>query len=976
MEQTAPRPLGTDDDKTRRGPLVERERELAALDTLLERARAGVGGLILLEGAAGLGKSRLLVEGAARARDRGMQVLRGRARETERDYPFALALQLFQAPLASASQKEREALLEGSAGLARPLFTGADPTHHERWARSPFSAMHGLYWAAVNFTTKRGPLLVCVDDVHWGDEASLRFLLYLVGRLEELPIALVLAARPPGPEGDSDALADLRTTIGAPRLGLRALDVAGVTDLVRASLPRAGGDFCAACAEVTGGNPFYVHELVLELAEEKLAPRAVSARRMRELGSALIARASLSRLVRVGADAVALGRALAILGDNTPLQRAAALAQLELDVAAAASDALVAEEVFSSASPLVFAHPLVRESIYAEIPLAQRGLAHLAAARLLSEEGAAPEHVAAQLLSAPASGDAWVVTALGTAARRALAQGAAESAARYLQRALEEPSRQELRCDLLADLGEAEMGAGSAQAIGHLSSALELERDPTRRARLQRLRGRALAASGQGQAAADALENAIDELADADNDQTYELLADYLSTAVFEPVMRQRAFERVAPFLAPAPAGSRPAERSLLAALAMRSAQEAEPVDQTIELADRAWRDGALLDDHGPDGPGWLLTHWAMALAEDYERATAVSAAAMDAARRVGSVHAFANASYFHGHSCFSQGLLAEADADAEQAIEAGRSGWRRYLVAALVLKVNVQIERDELDAAEATLTGAEDHGHGAMLEVPWRIHTHGLLEAARSRPGEALDLFTQVGELLTKRFHVEHTVLPWRVDAAHAAVAVGDPQRARELIEPALAIADRAGLAVLQGRALRVLGLIERGERGIELLELSVKRLAGTQARLEHAYALADLGASLRRSGRRSDSRAPLRDALDLAHRLGAVSLARRAREELTATGARPRRHVLTGLDALTPSEHRVGRLAAQGFTNSQIAQALFVTPKTIEFHLRHIYQKLEIPSRDKLAAALAQPPQIQPSGTLASAPKPSGMS
>lgn len=974
MNHAARRPVGANDDTTRMGPLVERERELAALDTVLERARGGAGGSILLEGSAGLGKSRLLVEGTARARERGMQVLRGRAHETERHYPFALALQLFEAPLAAANQKERDALLEGSAGLARELFNGVDPLHDERWARSPFSGLHGLYWAAVNFTTQRGPALVCVDDLHWSDEPSLRFLRYLAGRLEELPIALVLATRPPRPEGDNDALADLRTTIGAPRLELRPLDVAGVTDLVQVSVPRADGEFCAACAEVTAGNPFYVHELVLALAEEKVGPRAVSAGRMRELGSALIARAALSRLIRLGADAVALGRALAILGDNTPLQRAAALAQLKLDVTAAAADALVAEEVLSSASPLVFAHPLVQESVYQEIPLAQRGLAHLAAARLLFEEGAAPEHVAAQLFSAPASGDAWVVTALGTAARRASAHGAPGSAARYLQRALEEPLPQELRRDLLADLGEAEMAAGSAEAIDHLSLALELEHDSSRRARLQRLRGRALAASGQGQAAAATLENAIDELAEADQDQTYQLLADYLSTAVFEPVMRQRAFARVTPFLAPIPAGSSPAERSLLAALAMRSAQEAEPAGQTIELAETAWRDGALLDDHGPDGPGWLLTDWALALAEDYERAKAITAAAMDAARKVGSVHAFANASYFHGHSCFNQGLLGDAEADAEQAIEASRSGWRRYLVAAMVLKVNVQIERDELDGAEATLIAAEDLGHGAMLEVPWRMHARGLLEVARSRPGEALELFTQAGDLLTKRFHVEHTVLPWRIDAAHAAVAVGEPQRARELIEPALAIANRAGLAVLQGRSLRVLGLIERGERGIELLELSVTHLAGSQAQLEYAYALADLGASLRRAGRRSDSRALLRTAIDLAHLLGAKSLAKRTREELTATGARPRREVFTGVDSLTPSESRVGRMAAEGLTNAHIAQALFVTPKTIEFHLRHVYQKLEIPGREQLATALALSSPIQRSGTLTITPRVSG--
>jgi DNA-binding CsgD family transcriptional regulator len=159
------------------------------------------------------------------------------------------------------------------------------------------------------------------------------------------------------------------------------------------------------------------------------------------------------------------------------------------------------------------------------------------------------------------------------------------------------------------------------------------------------------------------------------------------------------------------------------------------------------------------------------------------------------------------------------------------------------------------------------------------------------------------------------------------------------------------------------VLGLIEVGERGIELLERSAECLSATQASLEHAYALADLGAALRRAGRRVDSRGPLQHALELANRLDAVALARRTREELAATGARPRRELLSGVASLTPSERRIARLAAEGHTNPQIAQALFVTPKTVEFHLRHVYQKLDISGRGKLITALAPDPSDGPS-------------
>jgi DNA-binding CsgD family transcriptional regulator len=936
------------------GVLVERERELATLDLALDHASRGIGEAVLVEGSAGLGKSRLLDEAIGRAGGRGMSVLRGRARETERDFPFGVALQLFEAPLQAAGE-ERERLLEGAAGLSRPLFSGEHLDGEELAARSPFSWLHGLYWLTVNFSNQ-APLLVCVDDLQWSDAPSLRFLLYLSARLEGLRVALVTAARPPAAKGDSDALARLRGATGTVTLMLRPLALESVTQLVRNSVPAADSELCAVCAEVSTGNPFYVREMLLALGEDIAEPGGGrSTDRLRQLGGAAIGQAVLFRLVRAGADAVALVRALAVLGDATSLRRVAALAELELEAASAAVDALAAEDVLAAGEPLAFAHPLIRQSIYAEIPPAQRGIAHLRAARRLYEGGATAELVAAQLRDAPAAGEAWAIEALELAATRARAQGAPESAARYLQRALEEAATPQVRGRLLMELGSVEAAVGSEQAVDHLTAALELERDAVQRARVERLRCRALAGLGRARAAAEALERAIDELGDADPELKDALLVDYLSTAVFEPGLRQRAFERVAPLLASEPAGVTPAGRGLLAVLAMRSGQEAEPVERTIELADRAWAGGALLDDEGPDGSGWLMTDWALELAEDYERAKNISGAAIEAARRVGSINAFATASYFHGSSTYRQGNLAEAQADAEQAIEAERSGARRYVIAPHVLRANALIDRDQLDAAALTLSALDGQGREAMLETAWRLHARGRLEHARARPREALELLTQAGAWLTDRLSVHHTVLPWRSDAAHAALALGDRTLAKELIEPALALSERARAGVLRGRALRVLGLIDTGERGIELLERSVGCLSATQASLEHAHALADLGAALRRAGRRVDCRAPLLHALDLARRLDAVALAQHVREELAATGARPRRELISGVDSLTPSERRIARLAAEGHTNPQIAQGLFVTPKTVEYHLRHVYQKLDISGRGELAGALA---------------------
>jgi DNA-binding CsgD family transcriptional regulator len=177
-------------------------------------------------------------------------------------------------------------------------------------------------------------------------------------------------------------------------------------------------------------------------------------------------------------------------------------------------------------------------------------------------------------------------------------------------------------------------------------------------------------------------------------------------------------------------------------------------------------------------------------------------------------------------------------------------------------------------------------------------------------------------------------------------------------------------------GIALRATGLADGGGRGIELLREAERVLDGSGARLEHARAMADLGAALRRAGQRAESREILRRALDLAHRCGAFALTERTRTELVAAGGRPRRLVLSGLDSLTSSERRAAQLAAAGLSNREIAQNLFVTARTVEGHLTHAYQKLAITFREQLPAALAPPdsgPRTQRTGGIStSRPRP----
>ncbi|SDP29470.1 regulatory protein, luxR family [Nakamurella panacisegetis] len=934
------------------GPPVDRDSELAALAAVLDAAGGGAGESVLVEAAAGLGKSRLLEEAATFGHARGLTVIRARANLGDRDYPFGLILRLFEPFLVKLSADRRAAVFAGSAELAVPLLApaGRMPTEGDGAIRPQAAVLHGLFWLVLNIAAQR-PVLLTVDDVQWADEASLQFLLYLAERIEDLPVALVAAARPRrSPE--AAVLTALRYSPAQTRLSLAPLSVAGMTELVHRSRPAMDPVTCAACVEVANGNPFYLRETLLSLDD---AAPDFTAERIRDLGGASLARVALFRLLRLGPGSVSLAGALAVLGEQSPLAVVAQLAGLSTGDAATAADELADEQLISSGVELEFLHPLIGQSIYAEIPPARRAVDHAAAAVLLRRSGAPAERVATQLLASPAGMLDWAVATFELAAERAMAQGAPHSAARYLSRAVIEAGGDTARrVALLIALGCAQTAAGLPASVENLRAALAEQRDPMRWLEVARLLSRAYAHSGEHQVAAQVLEEALERVGPGTEQLRAGLLADYLTYSAFSTEQRQRSITRVTPLLREPPDNSSPESRLILAALAMRSGQSWQPNPQTIDLAYRAWDSGALLATEGPDGSGWLMTAWAYELAEDSPATLSVCAAAIAAARVVGSIDAFAAGSYFHGYASLRLGRIMDAEADADQAIEVAGNGRHRYLVSSLVLRANVSIERDDLAAAEQALRAAEKLTDSrSMLDLPWLLDSRARLELARHRPSAALEHFQQAGAHLMQELKVEHTVLPWRSGAAMAALAVGDTAQAQQLVSDILAVVERKDALITRGRGLRVQGLLLGGSAGLALLADSAELLAGTSAELEYGYSLAELGAALRRAGHRVQARRPLTLANAITARLGAELLGRRVRDELAAAGARP--PAPANHRTLTPSEHRVADLALQGLTNNEIAQALFVTPKTVEYHLRQIYQRLGIGRRHELGAAMA---------------------
>jgi DNA-binding CsgD family transcriptional regulator len=268
---------------------------------------------------------------------------------------------------------------------------------------------------------------------------------------------------------------------------------------------------------------------------------------------------------------------------------------------------------------------------------------------------------------------------------------------------------------------------------------------------------------------------------------------------------------------------------------------------------------------------------------------------------------------------------------------------------------VTALVEEGELDAAVKTLALLESEADGGYVTDAVLRLARGRLRVGQGRIAEGLEDFQGVGADLTRVLVTCPSFLPWRSEAALAQLALGDRESAERLAEEELELARAFGAPRALGVALRAAGVVAGGDRGVTLLREGIEAFERGDARLERARALADLGAMLRRRNRRSEARELLREALDAAYRAGARPLAEYAETELRATGARPRRVVLTGLDSLTASERRVAEFASQGLSNREIAQMLFITTRTVEGHLTSVFRKLRIDSRDELPAELS---------------------
>lgn len=930
-------------------PLVERELELEMVERLLAGARAGSGGTVVFEGPAGIGKSSLLAATRTAAAAE-LRVLSARGGELERELPFGIVRQLLEPVVVASDPEEREALLAGAAALAKPVLLAADPG---AGAEPSFSALHGLYWLTINLTDTQ-PLLVAVDDAHWADVASLRWLIYLARRLAGVPVALVLATRPAEPGPMQDLLDQLLAIPEITVLRPGGLTEQAITTLaVQLLAVEPDPSFLSACQRATRGNPFLLRELFGELNRRGIAPTRENVGLASQLSSHGVGRAVRARLRRLPPGCAALARALAVLGDPAEPTLAAQLAGLADEEASRAADALAEAVIFEPGRRLAFVHPLVRASVYSELNSQERARHHERAACLLRDAGEAPDRVAVHLLATHPGGDAETVKTLREAAKGASNRGAHDVAVTYLQRALAEPPAPPLEAEVVHELGKAALSAGElGMAIEQLRQATRDLPDGRLRAEAANALGSALAFAHRPEEAMTDLTVVIDELPESEREQGLRLQATRWSATRGSVAVSRRLQAIGERFVVPSHTPRTIGERVQVAVTAFDAARTGT-AREARELALRALADGRLLEDPGPESGGFWIAATALVLAHADDDGARVCTQVVEWAKQHGSLPAFSMAAQLRAYVFLRRGLLTEAEADAVSALEhPGVPGFPPFGYVALV---NILLARGEPTEAGEVFAQIpfEPVSSGSLIYSHYHW-TRARLRVASQRPDEALEDLFACGRLEREWDIRTPAFSTWRADAAPLLASLDRHDEARALAREELECCRAFGAPGPLGASLRTLGLIEQGDSGIGLLEQAVAHLQPSPARLEHALALLELGAATRRAGRRADAREPLREALELARACGADAVAVRAHDELVAAGARPRRDPTESRSNLTASELRVARMAAEGMTNREIAQTLFLTENTIETHLKSVFRKLDIRSRSQLARIL----------------------
>ncbi len=937
--------------------LLERESELLALDHALAEAVDGRGSVVAVEGPPGIGKSRLVAACVESAREREMYTLSVRATELERSYPYGIVRQTADSVALDKTQEERSALFIGAARLALPILDpgSAEDTDNPELM---YQRLHGLYWVTANLARDR-PLLITIDDAQWADEASMAAERFLSLRIADLPMVLLLAVRTVEVGQLAVPLAEILADPATVSIRPGPLSPEGAGQRVEALLGTSDAEFAAACHHATGGNPFLLEQLVSEVRAEGIEPTEASAERVSSLGPDTVRASVLLRLERLPSAGGPVARALAILGEHeVTLRDVATLAGVPEDAAADALAELERSGLVTGAPRVRFTHPILRAAIEDDLPAVERSRAHEQAARMLADRDADPVAVAAHLLvSEPGQGE-WAVAALRAAARRAEALGDPAGAVRYLERAVAERPEPAQLAEVLFQLGLAAAHAGDPDAAEHLERAAAAG-GPTR---LRAMHWTAVLhlVEGRVSKAADVLETALADFHEED-DAAKPLLETLIAAGLESATVRRQLGDLFTHLDEPRGAPRTDFERFALITHAYVAVVEQADAPRANELIHRA----LAVEEHGyyesvmRASVGRPMTAFVLTLLERFDESRAILDRLVGAAREYGDRSAAGVFLAERAWTRYRAGDVEGAEADAAEALliarDATRARGHAPIAASVAVLAGMERARpfEDLEAIMASLPPAGDPDtvvqDDLALARAWLLLAHQ--GDARAAADAALEL-----DRADSWGCGSPTLLPWRSVASVALAQLGEEERALALAQEELQLAEALGTPRAVGIAHRAVALAGPPEQRQAGLEAAVAALENGAARLELARVTCELGAELRRSGERSAARDVLRRAHTLATECGATRLVNRVRDELGRSGARLMREPASGVEGLTPSEVRVAELAAEGLTNREVAQALFVSEKTVETHLGRVYRKLDIKSRHALPGALGE--------------------
>jgi DNA-binding SARP family transcriptional activator len=887
--------------------LVERSREVSQLRQALAQLGLGRSTRLLVEGPAGIGKTRLLAELDRQAVERGIRVLVARGSPLEQSYGYGVVRQLLEPAIS-------DGLLCGAAAPARAVFDLASE-HGE----GSLAVLHALYSVTAQLAAET-PLLLSVDNLQWADGPSLRYLAYLARRMAGMP-AMVAATMRTGEADDiadiADLVAELAFDTDTVLLHPQPLSEQATSELVARAFGRAAAPlFVAACHRTTTGNPLLLRQLLQALVAADVKPDAAHTQAVLAVGSRAVSSQVLLRLRRMPEQCRRVARGVAVLGDAAQLPHVAALGGLTEPEAAAAIATLTRAEVLRDDDPLGFVHPIVAEAVYRDVPFAERGLEHERAAALLTGRGASAEQAAAHLLLAPTRGDQATVTVLRTAAQKAAARGATDSAVTYLRRALDEPPERTVRAAVLFELGMQETLLDGRAGTERLMAAYEHVTDPEKQVRIATAIAQAQVLASERGAAVTFARDAARRLPPGLDDARDGLVALLRIGGIMQSV--DPALWRD-PDVAE-PTGTGVGAQMLRATLAWEGMLEGHDRDRVVRLAREALRDDRLWQ--ADTGLLWCVAAAARMYADDglgdfWLRSRT-------AAHARGSLFAVLSVNQWEGVWRWRKGELAEATALISEAQEQDRMWGGSGVGLAYSYGALVAIELDRGAVADARLlldAAPADalHGDGGRL---LRLAAAGVLLAE----GRYADALTAVEQVTDPVGIANPAWNPWRRLRAAALHGLGRTAEALPLLEEEVALLRGWGAPSSLGPSLTELGVIS-GRR--ETLAEAVAVLERSDAALLLSRARLALGAH---PGTPSgEAVGLLRDTLDGALACGADGVAEQACGALRRLGQHAP-DVPARAPAPTATQQRVAALAGRGMEIAEIAQALFLTPQTVQ--------------------------------------------